>query len=116
LIVGNGEGKPKLARGSAFVKTHIKRPEQQEDTWEADFPALPKPQGRKETQYLGLVVALPRNNPLVCIPVKYTPDVNDLADLLAAAMRRPMTDEAHRPRRIAFRGNPRWEEMLPHLN
>jgi hypothetical protein len=62
-----------------------------------------------------LVVALPQANPLVCNPVEYTPDVNDLADLLAAAMRRPMTDEAHRPRRIAFRGNPRWEEMFPHL-
>lgn len=72
--------------------------------------------GQKETHYLGLVVALPRNNPLVCIPVDYTPDVNDLADLLAAAMRRPMTSDAHRPRRIAFRGNPRWEEMFPHLN
>lgn len=114
--MGNGEGKLKLGKGSSFVKTHIKRLEQEEDTWEADFRALPKPQGQKETRYLGLVVALPRNNPLVCIPVDYTPDVNDLADLLAAAMRRPMTDEAHRPRRIAFRGNPRWEEMFPHLN
>ena len=27
-----------------------------------------------------------------------------------------MTADAHRPRRIAFRGNPRWEEMFPHLN
>lgn len=41
--------------------------------------------------------------------------MNDLADLLAAAMRRPMTDTAHRPRRIAVRGNPRWEELFPHL-
>lgn len=113
--MGTGEGKLKLGKGSAFVKTHIKRLEQEEDTWEADFRAFPKPQGQKETHYLGLVVALPQNNPLVCIPLDYTPDVNDLADLLAAAMRRPMTDEAHRPRRIAFRGNPRWEELFPHL-
>ena len=27
-----------------------------------------------------------------------------------------MTDQAHRPRRVAFRGNPRWEEMFPHLH
>jgi hypothetical protein len=114
--VGSTDGELKLGKRSAFVKTHIKRLEQQEDTWEADFRALPKPQGQKETHYLGLVVALPLKNPLVCIPVEYTPDVNDLADLLAAAMRRPMTDEAHRPQRIAFRGNPRWKEMFPHLN
>ena len=105
----------KLGKGSAFVKTHIKRLEQEEDTWEADFRALPKPQGQMETHYLGLVVSLPQGTPLVCIPVDYTPDVNDLADLLAAAMRRPMTDRAHRPRRIAFRGNPRWKELFPHL-
>ncbi len=116
MIVGNGEAKLKLGKGSSFVKTHIKRLEQGEETWEADFRALPKPQGQTETHYLGLVVALPLGNPLVCIPVDYTPDVNDLADLLAAAMRRPMTDDAHRPRRIAFRGNPRWEDMFPHLN
>ena len=114
--MGSGEGKLKLGKGSSFVKTHIKRLEQEEDSWEADFRALPKPQGQTETHYLGLVVALPQGNPLVFIPVEYTPDVNDLADLLAAAMRRPMTADAHRPRRIAFRGNPRWAEMFPHLN
>lgn len=41
--------------------------------------------------------------------------MNDLADLLAVAMRRPMTADAHRPRRIVFRANPRWEELYPHL-
>ena len=114
--MGNAHGKLKLGKGSAFVKTQLKRLVQEEDTWEADFRALPKPQGQKETHYLGLVVSLPHGNPLVCIPLEYTPDVNDLADLLAAAMRRPMTDQAHRPRRVAFRGNPRWEEMFPHLH
>jgi hypothetical protein len=107
--------KLKLGKGSAFVKTRLKRLEQNEDTWEADFRAMPKPQGQTETHYLGLVVTLPQGNPLVCLTVDYTPDVNDLADLLAAAMRRPMTDQAHRPRRISVRGNPRWEELFPHL-
>jgi hypothetical protein len=50
------------------------------------------------------------------MPVEYTPTVNDLADLLAEAMRRPMTADAHRPRQILLRGNPRWEELFPHLN
>ncbi len=27
-----------------------------------------------------------------------------------------MTDSAHRPRQISLRGNPRWEELFPHLN
>ncbi len=113
--MGTGEAKLKLGKGSSFVKTHIKRLEQGEETWEADFRALPKPQGQSETHYLGLVVTTPQGTALVCIPVDYTPDMNDLADLLAAAMRRPMTDSAHRPRRIAVRGNPRWEELFPRL-
>lgn len=65
---------------------------------------------------MGLVVAVPKGNPLVCLPVEYTPNVNDLADLLADAMRRPMTESAHRPRQISLLGNPRWEELIPHLN
>jgi hypothetical protein len=115
VTVGEAQGKLKLGKGSAFVKTHLKTLAQAEDTWEADFRAMPKPQGQTETHYLGLVVATLQGNPLVCLPVDYTPDVNDLADLLAAAMRHPMTDQAHRPRRIVFRGNPRWEELFPHL-
>jgi hypothetical protein len=52
---------------------------------------------------------------LVYMPVEYTPNVNDLADLLADAMRRPLTGSARRPAHIHFRGNPRWEELFPHL-
>jgi hypothetical protein len=107
----------KLGRSAAFVKTHLKQLEQENETWEADFRALPKPQGQTETHYLGLVVALPRGNSLVCFPlVEYTPNVNDLADLLADAMRRPMNESAHRARQILLRDNPRWEALFPHLN
>jgi hypothetical protein len=106
----------KLGKSAAFVKTHLKQLKQENDTWETDFRALPKQKGQTETHYLGLVVALPKGNPLVCRPVKYTPNVNDLADLLADAMRRPMTESAHRPWQILLRGNPRWEELFPHLN
>ena len=78
---------------------------------------LPKPKGQTEAHYLGLVVALPRGNPLVCFPlVEYNPNVNDLADLLADAMRRPMTESAHRPRQILLRDNPRWDELFSHLS
>lgn len=107
--------KLKLGKSASFVKTHLKQLKQENDTWEADFRALPKSKGEPETHYLGLVVALPRGNPLVSMLVEYTPNVNDLADLLADAMRRPMTDSAHRPRQILLRDNPRWEELFPHL-
>lgn len=113
--MGKAAGQLKLGKGTAFVKSQLKMLEQADTTWEADFRAMPKPQGQSETHYLGLVVSTPQKTPLVCLPVDYTPDVNDLADLLAAAMRRPMTDTAHRPRRIAVQGNPRWEELFPHL-
>ena len=113
--MGKAAGQLKLGKGTAFVKSQLKMLEQADVTWEADFRAMPKPQGQTETHYLGLVVALSQGIPLVCLPVDYTPDVNDLADLLAAAMRRPMTDQAQRPRRFAVRGNPRWEELYPHL-
>jgi hypothetical protein len=39
---------------------------------------------------------------------------NDLATLLANAMRRPLAERAHRPRRIHVRGHRRWQELFPH--
>jgi hypothetical protein len=105
----------KLGKRAAFVKTHLKQLPRQEETWEVDFRALPKPAGQADTHFLGLAVALPRGDPLVYLPVEYTPTVNDLADLLADAMRRPLTGSARRPDRIHFRANPRWDELFPHL-
>ena len=105
----------KLGKRAAFVKTHLKRLPQVEETWEVAFRALPRPADQTDTHYLGLAVALPRADPLVYLPVEYTPTVNDLADLLADAMRRPLTGSARRPARIHFRANPRWDELFPHL-
>ena len=105
----------KLGKRAAFVKTHLKRLPRQEETWAVDFRALPKPAGQTDTHYLGLAVALPRGDPLVYLPVEYTPTVNDLADLLAEAMRRPLTGSARRPEHLHFRANPRWEELFHHL-
>src|SRR4051795_13765329 len=98
----------KLGKRASFVKTQLKQLPREKETWEADFRALPKPANQTETHYLGLAVALPRGNPLVYLPVEYTPTVNDLADLLADAMRRPLTASARRPAHMHFRGNPRW--------
>jgi hypothetical protein len=105
----------KLGKRAAFVKTHLKRLPQQAETWGVDFRALPRPAGQTDTHYLGLAVALPRGDPLVYLPVEYTPTVNDLADLLADAMRRPLTGSARRPEHLHFRVSPRWDELFPHL-
>ncbi|MDB5307268.1 MAG: hypothetical protein JWO38_1470 [Gemmataceae bacterium] len=105
----------KLGKGAAFVKSRLKRLPQEEDTWEADFRALPKPMMQTATHYLGMVVARPDGFLLADLPVQYTPDANDLATLLAHAMRRPLTGGAHRPRRVLVRKNPRWKELFPHL-
>ncbi len=105
----------KLGKRAPFVKTHLKQLPEENETWEADFRALPKSADQTETHYLGLAVALPKGDPLVYLVAEYTPTVNDLADLLADAMRRPLTGSARRPARIHFRGNPRWEELFPHL-
>ena len=106
----------KLGKGAAFDKTRLKRLGQENETWEADFRALPRPAGQAETHYLGVVAALPNGDPLHYLPVEYTPNVNDLADLLADAVRRPLTGPARRPEHIRFRGNPRWVELFRHLN
>src|SRR5437868_2403824 len=47
---------------------------------------------------------------------KAVPTVNDMATLLAHAMRRPPAGKAHRPRRIHVRGHPQWRELFPHLD
>ena len=114
--MANEHHRLKLGKRASFVKTHLKQLPRVKETWEADFRALPRPAGQTETHYLGLAVALPRGDPLVYMPVEYTPTVNDLADLLADAMRRPLTGSARRPEHIHFRGNPRWEELFGHLN
>jgi uncharacterized protein DUF6930 len=105
----------KLGKSASFVKTRLKQLPQAKETWEADFRAMPKPRGQTDTHYLGVVVALPNGDPLAYMPVEYTPNVNDLADLLAEAIHRPLTGSARRPGNLHFRGNPRWEELYPHL-
>jgi hypothetical protein len=110
------EEKLKLGKGAAFVKTHLKRLPQEEETWEADFLALPKPMGQSATHYLGLVVTQEAGFFLADAQVKGRPTVNDMATLLAHAMLRPMIEVAqHRPRRLHVRGHHQWQELFPHL-
>ena len=113
--VAREEEKLKLGKGAAFVESRFKRLRRENDTWEADFRALPKPIMQSETHYLGLVVAKADGSLLAESQVESRPSVNDLATLLAHAMRRPLTGKAHRPRHIHVRGHHQWRELFPHL-
>jgi hypothetical protein len=113
--VAREEVKLKLGKGLAFAKARLKRLRQEEETWEADFRALPKPMTQTTTHYLGLVVTKPDGSLLTEARAEGRPTVNDLATLLANAMRRPLTGRAHRPRRLHLRGHPQWRELFPHL-
>jgi hypothetical protein len=47
--------------------------------------------------------------------IEQSPTVNDLATLLAHAMKRPLVAGHLRPRRIHLRGNPKWKPLFPAL-
>jgi hypothetical protein len=104
-----------MGKGAAFVKGRLKRLPQEDESWEADFKALPKPLTQSQTYYLGLVVVQGEGSLLAEEQVEHTPDVNDLATLLVHAMRRPLTGRGHRPQRVRVRKNPRWPELFLHL-
>jgi hypothetical protein len=61
------------------------------------------------------MVVAPDGSFLADSHVEGRPTVNDMANLLSHAMRRPLTGKAHRPRRIHIRGHPQWRELFPHL-
>lgn len=105
----------KLGKGVAFVKGQCKRLRQEDETWEADFRALPKPTTQTGTHYLGIVLTQAHGFLLAEAKLERAPTVNDLATLLAHAMKRPFVERAHRPTRIHLRANPRWKELIPHL-
>jgi hypothetical protein len=115
VTVAREEERLKLGKGAAFVKGRFKRLRREDETWEADFQALPKPITQSQTHYRGMVVA-PDGSLLADAHVEGRPTVNDMATLLAHAMRRPLTGKAHRPRRIHVRGHPQWKELFPHLD
>lgn len=105
----------KLGKGAPFDKSRLKRLRQEDETWEADFRALSKPMMQNETHYLGLVVKKRGGSVLADMKVEGRPSANDLAAPLGKAMRQPLTDGAHRPRRIHVRGHRQWQELFPHL-
>jgi hypothetical protein len=109
------EEKLKLGKGVAFVKSRLKRLPQGDDTWEVDFQALPKPMTQTDTHYLGMVVTKKGGSLLADMTVHGRPSVNDLATLLAHAMRRPLDGNARRPKLVHLRGHGQWRELFPIL-
>ena len=105
----------KLGQGAAFVKGSLTGLRQEDETWEADFRPLPMPMTQTKTHYLGLVVKKKGGSLLAESQVEGRPTVNDMATLLAHAMRRPLTGGAHRPSHLHVRGHRQWQELSPHL-
>jgi hypothetical protein len=62
------------------------------------------------------MVVAPDGSFLADSHVQGRPTVNDMATLLAHAMRRALTGRAHGPRRLHVRGHPQWRELFPHLD
>lgn len=108
--------KLKLGKGVAFVKSQLKRLRQEDETWEADFRAMPKSIRQSATHYVGMVLSQPDRILLAQSDVNQSPTVNDLATLLADAMQRPLFEGQHRPSRILLRDNPKWKPLFPALN
>jgi len=110
-----GKDNLKFGKGVAFVKSRLARLSTCEESWEADFRALPQLISQTQTHYLGMVVAKKGGRLLADMTVHGKPTVNDLATLLANAMRRPLDANARRPKVIHLKANPRWRELVPVL-
>ena len=101
----------KLGKGVAFVKTRLRALPVNDDIWEADFGILDN-----GVIWLGLVVC-PTSGAIFASEIcDHSPDVNDLANLLAHAMRRPSIGTSRRPARIRLLDNSTWDELIPHLH
>lgn len=114
-MMAAGENKLKLGKGVAFVKSRLRQLPQEDETWEADFRAMPQPGKKKGSYYVGMVVTQPHGFLLAMSEIERAPTVNDLATLLANAMKRPLVLGQHRPRRIHLRKNSKWEPLFPAL-
>src|SRR5690348_8720299 len=105
------DDKLQLGKGrSYFVKSQLQRLRQENDIWEVDF--FPVPQ---QGLWIGLVISHTDDFVLAHQTIDEPPTVNDLAGLLAEAMRRPLVEFSHRPRTLYIRERPEWGELLPHL-
>jgi hypothetical protein len=115
VIVARQKEKLKRGNGAAFDPARLKDLPQENETWEADFEALPKPPTQGERHFLGMVVSKKGRCILAEMQVS-RPSVNDMVTMLANAMLFPLSGDAHRPSRIYARYYKPWDEVNAHLN
>lgn len=110
------QGKLRLGKGAGyFVKRRLLWLPQVDVEREADFCPLPELLEGREL-WLGMVVSHHDGSILAQEVIEQPPTVNDLANLLANSMERPLTDDRHgRPKTLYLRDNPEWQELFPHL-
>jgi hypothetical protein len=106
----------KLGKGTGFIKRDLRLLPLTEAEFEADFFLVPHSTKGQEL-WVGMVVTREFDDVLAMDDVWFPPPtVNDLANLLAHAMLRPMTDrDRQRPQRVHLRDRPQWPELFPHL-
>ena len=105
----------KLGKGAYFVKSRLARLPQTDDEWQVDFEPFIRRPRRQKQEWLGIVLSQTDDFLLAEEILENPPTVNDLARLLADAMLHPLMERPHRPQRVFLRGNPSWQELLPHL-
>jgi len=109
--------KLKLGKSSAFVKKKLRVLPLTGAQFEADFFLDPESWNKRQALWIGLVIEREFGALLAMDTVWLPPPtVNDLANLLAHAMFRPLTEgDQQRPGKIFLRDRAQWQELLPHL-
>ena len=107
----------KLGKGSAFVKRDLRLLPLTDAEFEADFWFDAESSTKRREVWRGMVIELEFGGVLAMDDVQFPPPtVNNLANLLAHAMRRPLdAGDRQRPGTIYLRDRPQWQELLPHL-
>jgi len=107
----------KLGKGTAFVKSKLRRLPLSDAEFEADFWLEPAISTQRHEVWTGMVIEREFSALLAMENVKWPPPtVNDLATLLAHAMFRPLDEgDRQRPRTICMRDRPQWQELSPHI-
>jgi hypothetical protein len=102
---------------SAFIKRNLRPLPLTEAEFDADFFIDRESSSKDQERWMGLVIEREFGGVLAMEVVKLPPPtVNDIANLLAHAMSRPLTGrDCQRPRMIHLRDRPQWQELLPHL-
>ena len=75
------ENKLKTRQGRGFRQEPVEAVAPKDETWEADFRALPKPISQSATHYVGMVLTQPDGYLRAEEEIDKSPTVNDLATL-----------------------------------